>query len=289
MTGPTPTGATPSGATTTAEGQPQGYSSPLPTPRPHLGHALASEWTKLISVRSTLWTLGSLVLTVVGIGLLFVVQTNSGDYVEISFTTPALFGLLVGQIAVMVLGVLTITSEHASGLVRTTFTASPERHRVLTAKYLVFSITAFVTIAMSVFLVGMAAALVHNGAAAGVHSLSEWFGALVGCLYVTLLGVLGLAVGALVRHSAGAIAVMLGVVTLPPVIGGMLSIWEASAPIGKVIIERNAPVALMQLFGMEEGAGGAPMPSNLSHMAIILLVTGGAVAASYATVTRRDV
>lgn len=289
MTGPTPTAATPGGATTTAEGQPRGYSSPLPAPRPHLGHALASEWTKLVSVRSTLWTLGSLVLTVVGIGLLFVAQTNSVDYVGISFTTPALFGLLVGQIAVMVLGVLTITSEHASGLVRTTFTAAPERHRVLTAKYLVFSVTAFVTIALSVFVVGVAAALVHDGSAAGVHAISEWFGALVGCVYVTLLGVLALAVGALVRHSAGAIAVMLGVVTLPPVIGAMLSIWEAAAPIGKAIIEHNAPIALMQLFGMQEGPGGGPMPSTLSHMVIILVVTGGAVAASYATVTRRDV
>ncbi len=289
MTAPTPTGAAPSGATTTAKGQPQDYSSPLPTPRPHLGHALASEWTKLVSVRSTLWTLGSLVLTVVGIGLLFVTQTSPPDYVRISFTTPALFGLLVGQLAVMVLGVLTITSEHASGLVRTTFTAAPERHRVLTAKYLVFGVTAFLTTVGSVFLVGIAAALVHNGSAAGVHQLSEWFGSLVGCFYVTLLGVLALAVGALVRHSAGAIAVMLGLVTLPPVIGAMLSYWEASAPVGQAIIEHNAPVALMHLFGIQEGATGQPVPSTVSHMVIILLVTGGAVAASYATVARRDV
>lgn len=289
MTGPTPTGATTTGATTAAESPRPGYSSPLPTPRPHLGHALASEWTKLVSVRSTLWTLGSLVLTVVGIGLLFVVQTTAQDYVAISFTTPALFGLLVGQIAVMVLGVLTITSEHASGLVRTTFTAAPERHRVLTAKYLVFSITAFLTTAGSVFLVGLAAALVHSGSAAGAHTPSEWFGAFAGCLYVTLLGVLALAVGALVRHSAGAIAVMLGVVTLPPVVGAMLSMWEAAAPVGKTIIEHNAPVALMQLFGIKEGAYDTPGPSSFSHMVIILLVTGGAVAASYATVARRDV
>ncbi|OEJ33770.1 ABC transporter permease subunit [Streptomyces subrutilus] len=283
------TAPTPSAATTAAKGRPQDYSSPLPTPRPHLGHALASEWTKLISVRSTLWTLSALVLTVVGIGMVFVTKTRPTDYVQISFTTPALFGLLVGQLAVMVLGVLTITSEHASGLVRTTFTAAPERHRVLTAKYLVFGITAFLTTVGSVFLVGIAAALVHNSPDAGAHELREWLGSLMGCFYVTLLGVLALAVGALVRHSAGAIAVMLGVVTLPPVIGAMLSYWQASAPVGQAIIEHNAPVALMQLFGMQEGAAGEPMPSTLSHMVIILIVTGGAVAASYVTVARRDV
>ncbi|MGW0747921.1 ABC transporter permease [Streptomyces sp. NPDC002587] len=274
---------------TTAD-RPKGYSSPLPTPRPHLGHALASEWTKMVSVRSTLWTLGSLVLTVVGAGLLFVVQTRDVDYAGISFTTPALFGLLIGQLAVIVLGVLTITSEHATGLVRTTFTAAPERHRVLTAKYLVFGATSFFVTAGSVFLVGLAAALVHNGAAAGPHAAGEWFGALKGILYVTLLGVLALAVGALVRHSAGAIAVMLGVVTLPPVAGGMLTAWEASTPVGQLILQYNAPVALMQLFGMSDtGSETAPMPGSLAHMTLILLVAGGAVAASYVVVGRRDV
>lgn len=274
----------PSGARTAAT-----YSSPLPTPRPHLGHALASEWTKMVSVRSTLWTLGSLVATVVGFGLLFVVQTRDQDYAEISFTTPALFGLLVGQLAVIVLGVLTITSEHATGLARTTFTAAPDRHRVLTAKYLVFSITAFLVTMGSVFVVGVAGALAHNGSAAGRHAAGEWFGAVAGSFYVTLLGVLALAIGALVRHSAGAIAVMLGLVTLPPVIGAMLSIWEAVAPIGRTIIEHNAPVALMQLFGMPNGSEIGRLPSDFSHMAIILLVTAAAVTASYMSVGRRDV
>ncbi len=45
--------------TTTTTPEPRSYSSPLPTPRPHLGHALASEWTKLVSIRSTLFTLGA--------------------------------------------------------------------------------------------------------------------------------------------------------------------------------------------------------------------------------------
>ncbi|MFD7259690.1 ABC transporter permease [Streptomyces sp. NPDC059874] len=268
---------------------PATYSSPLPTPRPHLGHALASEWTKMVSVRSTLFTLGALVLTVVGIGLLFVVQTVDRDYADISFTTPALFGLLVGQLAVMVLGVLTITSEHATGLARTTFTAAPDRHRVLTAKYLVFAVTALVTTGCSVFVVGIAAALLHSGSAAGPHATAEWLGALAGCFYVTLLGVLALAVGALVRHSAGAISVMLGLVMLPPVIGAMLSSWEAVQPLGQTILRHNAPVALMQLFGMPAGSDMGTQPSDFSQLGLILLITTAAVAGSYVAVGRRDV
>ncbi|WP_329198359.1 MULTISPECIES: ABC transporter permease [unclassified Streptomyces] len=269
------------------------YLSPMESRRPHLGHALASEWTKLVSVRSTLWTLGSLVVVVVGIGVVFIAQTTSRDYTNIPFTTPALIGMFVGQLAVMVLGVLTITSEHGTGLVRTTFTAAPDRHRVLTAKYLVFGLTAFLASAGSVFVVGTAAAIAHNGPAAGSHSAGEWAGALAGSFYVTLLGLLALAVGALVRHSAGAIAVMIGVVTLPPVAGAMLSIWEASAPLGRLVLQHNAPVALMQLFGMPSGTTptGSPqaMPDDLTQMALMLLVTGAAMAASFVVVGRRDV
>ncbi|MGW6981186.1 ABC transporter permease [Streptomyces sp. NPDC054932] len=274
--------------TTTAE-QSGSYSSPLATPRPHLGHALASEWTKLVSLRSTLWTLGALVVTVVGIGVAVISQTVDADYEQIHFTTPALIGLLVGQLAVIVLGVLTITSEHGTGLVRTTFTAAPDRYRVLTAKYLVFSMTAFVTTVLAVFVVGVCAAVAHGGTASGPHAAGEWFGALLGCGYVTLLGVLALAIGSLVRHSAGGIALMLGLVTLPPVIGAMLSMWEAVAPVSRVILRHNVPVAMMQLFGMPEGGDLGPEPSNLSHMMLIVLVTGGAVAASYLVVGRRDV
>ncbi|WP_405790668.1 ABC transporter permease [Streptomyces sp. NBC_00029] len=276
-------------ATTTTVEQPGNYSSPLATPRPHLGHAMASEWTKLVSLRSTLWTLGSLVLTVVGIGLIVVSQTADGDYSQINFTTPALVGLMVGQLAVMVLGVLTITSEHGTGLVRTTFTAAPDRYRVLTAKYLVFSMAAFATTTLSVFVVGITAAVVRGGSASGPHAAGEWFGALAGCGYVTLLGVLALAIGSLVRHSAGGIAVMLGVVTLPPVIGAMLSMWEAVAAAGELILRHNVPVALMTLFGLPQGGDVGPEPSTLSQLMLIVLVTGGAVAASYVIVGRRDV
>ncbi|MET9606180.1 ABC transporter permease [Streptomyces sp. NPDC006512] len=267
------------------------YTSPMPTPRPHLGHALASEWTKLTSVRSTLWTLGSLVALVVGVGLLAIVQTRSADYMTIPYTGPALFGLMVGQVAVIVLGVLTITSEYGTGLVRTTFTAAPERLRVLTAKYLVFGAVSFGVTVGSVAVVGFSAALLHNGQAAGPHYAAEWAGALAGCFYVMLLGVLSLAVGALVRHSAGGIAVMLGVVTLPPVLGTILSVWPATEAIGRAVTRFNAPVALVQLFGVADDATveGSAMPGDWAQLLLLVTVTAIAVAASYVVVRRRDV
>ncbi|MCX5194331.1 ABC transporter permease [Streptomyces sp. NBC_00249] len=276
MTGPTTTAGT--------------YSSALPTPRPHLGHALASEWTKLTSVRSTLWTLGSLVALVVGIGMIAVLQTSSIDYTSIPFTGPALFGLMVGQVAVIVLGVLTISSEYGTGLIRSTFTAAPERLRVLTAKYLVFGSVAFATTLGSVGFVGLAAALLHSGAAAGAHGWDEVTGAVAGSFYVTLLGMLGLAVGAVVRHSAGGIAVMLGVVTMPPVLGGILTVWPATEAVGLTVLRYNAPVGLIQLIGLQDsGVDGQPAPSDLAQLSLIVAVTAAAIVASYVVVRRRDV
>ncbi|MDA5285172.1 ABC transporter permease [Streptomyces sp. NPDC054904] len=267
------------------------YTSPMPTPRPHLGHALASEWTKLTSVRSTLWTLGSLVALVVGVGLLAIVQTRGADYMKTPYTGPALFGLMVGQVAVIVLGVLTICSEYSTGLIRTTFTAAPERTRVLTAKYLVFGAVSFAVIVGSVAVVGLSAALVHKASPDGSRWVSAWAGALGGCFYVTLLGVLALAVGALVRHSAGGIAVMLGVVTLPPVLGSILTAWPSTAGIGAAVLRYNAPLALVQFFGLQDEATieGTTVPGNGAQLLLLLTVTGAAVAASYVVVRRRDV
>ncbi|MEU3722328.1 ABC transporter permease [Streptomyces sp. NPDC031705] len=281
---------TPAGPPAVSAEQPGTYSSPLPTPRPHLGHAVASEWTKLTSVRSTLWTLGSLVVLVVGVGMVAVLQTSARDYENIPFTGPALFGLMAGQVSVIVLGVLTISSEYGTGLIRTTFTAAPERLRVLTAKYLVFGAVAFAVTLCSVAFVGLWAALLHGGPAAGAHGSREWAGALAGSLYVTLLGLLALAVGALVRHSAGGIAVMLGVVTMPPVLGAILTAWPATSGVGGLVLRYNAPVGLIQLFGLQGvDMEGQAAPSATAQLLLLVALTAGAVAASYAVVRRRDV
>src|SRR3954468_7949878 len=88
-----------------------GYTSPIPVVRTHLGHAIASEWTKIRSVRSTMWTLGVFVLLVVGIGLLtaaLVAANESDDGLAnenpLSF---GVFGLLLGSMCIITLGVLT--------------------------------------------------------------------------------------------------------------------------------------------------------------------------------------
>ncbi|WP_327697743.1 ABC transporter permease [Streptomyces sp. NBC_00459] len=256
------------------------YTSPIPVTRTHLGHALASEWTKIKSVRSTMWTLGVFLLLVVGIGLLVAAQTQDENFGNVPYTITAFFGLVLGQICLITLGVLVISSEYGTGMIRTTFTASPQRHRVLAAKLIIFFAVAFVVSAFAIGFVGLMTEAMHSG-----DEGKAWGGTvLMGALYVSLLGVLALAVGSMLRHSAGAITAMLGLVLVPAILPAFLMLSESLRTIGEKMMEYNAPNALAKIFGLdnENAAGGA-------QLGLLVGVTAAAIVGAFVLLDRRDV
>ncbi|MFJ6572971.1 ABC transporter permease subunit [Streptomyces sp. NPDC091292] len=256
------------------------YTSPIPITRTHLGHAITSEWTKIKSVRSTVWTLGTFLLLVVGIGLLVASQTADRDYVDVPYTLPSFFGLVLGQICLITLGVLVISSEYGTGMIRTTLTASPARHRVLTAKLLIFFAVAFAVSAFAIGFVGLATAGMHSGA-----SQEAWIGTVFkGALYVSLLGVLAVAVGSMLRHSAGAITAMLGVVLVPAIMPAFLMISESTRKVGEKMLDYNAPNSLAKIFQLDSGSGG-----GTSQLILLIAVVAAAIAGAYVLLERRDV
>ncbi|MFD7814182.1 ABC transporter permease [Streptomyces sp. NPDC059785] len=260
---------------------PQGssYTSPIPITRTHLGHALASEWTKIKSVRSTVWTLGVFLVLVFSSSLLIASQMRDEDFVDLPYSFSAFIGLMLGQICLITLGVLVVSSEYGTGMIRTTFTASPQRHRVLTAKFLIFFALAFGVSFASVFLMGALTAGMHSGA-----SDVPWVGsAFKGSLYVSLLGVLSLAVGSILRHSAGAITAMMGVVLLPAILPAFLLISESTRKVGEKILDYNAINSLAKIFGADSEGGGT------SQLVLLLVVTAAAVAGAFALLEKRDV
>ncbi|MFI1353562.1 ABC transporter permease [Streptomyces sp. NPDC020898] len=257
-----------------------GYTSPIPITRTHLGHALASEWTKIKSVRSTVWTLGVFLVLVIGIGLLVATQTADEDFGNVPYTVPAFFGLVLGQICLITLGVLVISSEYGTGMIRTTFTASPQRHRVLAAKLIIFFAVAFVVSAFAIGFVGLLTESMNTGG-----GNKAWGGTvLMGALYVSLLGVLALAVGSMLRHSAGAITAMLGLVLVPAILPAFLLLSESMQAIGEKMLEYNAPNALAKIFGLdnENPAGGA-------QLGLLAGVTAAAIVGAFVLLDRRDV
>lgn len=173
------------------------------------------------------------------------------------------------------------SSEYGTGMIRTTFTASPQRYRVFAAKILVFFAVAFVVSAGSILLVGLLTSSMHSGPEAGDLS---WGGTVLkGGLYVSLLGVLGLAVGSMLRHSAGAITAMLGIVLLPSILPVFLMISRSTRTLGEKMQEYNAINALAKIFGADGGSTGG------SQVWLLVGVTAAAVVGAFALLERRDV
>jgi ABC-2 type transport system permease protein len=197
-----------------------------------------AEWTKMRSVRSTMWTLAVTVGLAVGFGALVgVSQVNSWDTLtpvqRLRFdpTSFSLSGLFLAQMAIGVLGVLMITSEYATGQIRATLGATPRRLMVLAAKTMTF-VVVVVTVGMvasfSAFGIGQA---IFSGKHIGV-SLGDpgILRAVVGgALYLAAVGALGLGLGTILRRTAGAIAALVGLLLVIPLVSTFLpAAWNAN-------------------------------------------------------------
>ncbi|WP_079125500.1 ABC transporter permease [Streptomyces lushanensis] len=266
-----------------------GYVSPIPARGTHLGDALASEWTKLRSVRSTMWTLGVMIVLMVGIGLLaaVIVATANAQVADAeSVLALGFFGVLLGTLCVITLGVMTIASEYSTGMIRTTLTACPSRVRVLAAKAIVFFVLVFVITALTTMIVGALQTSIVDTASPDPES---WFRATVGIsLYLATLGLLSMAVGALIRHSAGAITVMIGVVLLPLVLA-MFMFAESLNGLRDSLFEYSIPNQLSVFYTDSAGIASPTGPSGWEPLWILLAVTAVAMAGACFALDRRDV
>ncbi|MFJ5192686.1 ABC transporter permease subunit [Streptomyces sp. NPDC088394] len=288
MTTPTtpPTPPAPQQPAPAPQAAPAGfYTSPIPVRRATLGDAIASEWTKIRSVRSTMWTLGVMIVLLLGIGLLAAVAVDSAgsDLGSTPVLSLGFFGVLLGSICVITLGVMTIASEYGTGMIRTTLTACPSRARVLSAKAIVFFLLTFVITTLMTALVGvLQTALIDSAAPSG----DDWLRATVGVgLYTAALGLLSLAVGALIRHSAGAITIMIGVVLLPLVLA-MFMFTDSLNDLRMALFEYSIPNQLSAFYATSVADSG---PSGWDPLWIMLGVSAVALLGAYTALDRRDV
>jgi ABC-2 type transport system permease protein len=200
-----------------------------------------SEWTKLWSLRSTRWSLLAAVVSMVGIGLI-ISAVQMSRWSSLSFHDRSTFdsidvgvsGYHLALLAIGVLGVLVISGEYSTGMIRSSLMAVPKRLPVLWAKLGVFCAVTFVLM--------LAAAFVSFFGVQGIvtshhvqHSLGDPHAlrAVVGtALFLTVLGALGVGLGALVRNTAGGIASFVGLLFVLPGIAALLpaSTGDAISP-----------------------------------------------------------
>jgi ABC-2 type transport system permease protein len=284
-------------------------SLPSATGQAGLRGALASEFTKLRSVRSTYWTLGSLFVVSVGLSLAITAgisanMANNPQHkagFDATQTSLTVFFFL-GQLIIAVIGAMVITSEYSTGMIRTSLTAQPRRGVVYAAKAIAFTTVTLVISLVTSFAAffvgqamlsgkGVAASLFHTvtipanamvncgsgggsvsdgdgpGPGPGCSHLTVTFSgtdlihastvliAIIGCaLFVTLVALIAFGVGAIVRHTAGTIAIVIGLVFVIPILENALpSNWHND-------IMRFLPDAANQVVSVTIAGSG---PTNL--------------------------
>ena len=239
-------------------------------------HVVHMEWIKLRSLRSTWWTLALTALGAVAIAAAVGANTEDGSR---DLTNNALAGIAPGLLAIGLLGVLTATSEYTSGMIRLTLAAVPDRRRLVAAKAALFGGVALavgLATAFMAFLVGTVTlpgsidgpALSDPGVLRAVVLAGVGFG---------LVGLLGLGLGLIIRHTPAALGVLVGgVYVLAPAVVGLSVVVAGYFPVS-IVANSLSTVQPM-----------ADMPAPWTGLVVLAGYTAAVLAAGGWLLERRD-
>jgi ABC-2 type transport system permease protein len=196
-----------------------------------MAHVLRSEWTKLWSLRSTRWSLLASFIAMAGLGPLVAAvqmsrwsQLSPGDRLTYDAINTGVGGYHLAQLAIGVLGVLVITGEYTTGMIRSSMMAVPRRLPVLWAKLLVYAAVTFVLMLVATlisFFVVQAIVSQHH-VQHGIGDPGALRTVIGGALFLTMLAVLCVGVGGILRNTAGGIATFVALLFVLPGISAIL-------------------------------------------------------------------
>ncbi|GAB2963086.1 ABC transporter permease subunit [Amycolatopsis acidiphila] len=211
--------------------------APMPGARVTQARVLASEWVKFRSLRSSYVALAANIVVLVGFGIMFSAVVDSRwtrmnpiEQARFDPTVTSLRGLYLAQLIIGVLGVLVVSGEYSTGMIRASLSAAPRRLPVLWAKLAVFAVVTF-----AVTVIGSFVAFFAGQAMLSSQHIQTTLGApgvlravLGTALYLTVVGLLGVALGWILRHTAGAIATLFGVLlVLPALVSALPDSWSS--------------------------------------------------------------
>jgi hypothetical protein len=249
--------------------------------------ALRSEWTKFRTLRSTIYIVSATVLLAWALGAVFSGATGAGyarlaPHQRAGFDPTSLSlqgGVLLSQLAIGALGVLVISSEYTTGMIRTSLAAVPCRGRLLAAKTVVFAAIALAlgqAAAFGAFLVGqplMSAQGAPHAALGQAHVLPSVVGA---GLFLLLIGLLGLALGFVIRSTAGAIMAVVMVTLVPDMLAPLL---------GRAFSTYWPTIAALQVTSVLRDPSG---PSPWVGLGLLGAAVAGAIAVAHGVFRSRD-
>lgn len=253
-----------------------------------------SEWTKLRSLRSTRYGLLAALAMTIGFALIPALVNASrwssmpaAEKASFNPLETSMIGVVMAQLAIGVLGVLIMSGEYSTGMIRSTFAAVPKRLPVLWAKAGVFGLVTFALSVPAMLIAFFAAQAILTGHSVNGHDIALSFtdpgvarAVLGGALYLTLVGLFGLGIGAILRNSAGGISALAGVLfVLPPLMNVLPSSWNSAI---SPYLPSNAGQAIMGALH-----GGASL-SPWTGLALFAGYTAAAIALAAVLLRRRD-
>lgn len=237
---------------------------------------LRSEWLKFRSLRSTTLSVSATIVGMIGLGWVFAaVDANrwpvmrAGAKARFDPTAVSLEGFFVAQLVVGVLGALIVSGEYGTGMIRASLSAAPTRLPVLWAKAIVFAVVTFVVTTVSAFIAFLGGqAFLSSQHIETTLAAPGVLRAVVGTgLYLTVVGLLGVAFGWIVRHTAGAIAALFGLLLVLPALGDALP--DSWAPHVVPYLPSNAG---QQLLTVRQEAGMLAPWTGFAVFCVYLLV-----------------
>jgi hypothetical protein len=257
-------------------------------PRVSQAHVALSEWTKLRSLRSTRYPLFATLAMLAVIPMIVSATMSPADKRGLEPLAISLSGIWLAQLVIGALGVLIVSGEYSTGMIRSTFTAVPKRLPVLWAKAGVFGI---VTLALTVpvMLIGFFStqAILHghrlNGHTVAVSFSDPGVARVVigGALYLTLVGLFGVGLGAILRNTAAGISALAAVIFVLPTLTAVLpSSWnDGISP----YLPSNAGQAIMSI------TASASTLSPWAGLALFATYTAAGLLVAAALLRNRDV
>lgn len=239
------TAAAPVDATVDAAAAPR-PARPASPYRLSFGRVVRSEWIKLLTLRSTWWSLGVTVALSLAISLMMASASRDfggGLAPVMTIVMPMQFTMLVAGI----LGAIAVTGEYSTGMIRSTFTAEPHRGAVLGAKAIVVAVVMALATALTYLVAILLTAPILGGAGIDWSDAAQsWVPLGAGVFAMAMFALIGLGFGLIIRNGAGAIAATVGVLFVLPIVLNMFVFagesWQWIVDLGQYL-----PMAAAQM------------------------------------------
>ncbi|GGW19024.1 ABC transporter [Streptomyces capoamus] len=249
---------------------------------------IRSEWTKIRSVASTVWTLSLAVVVTVALGMLLSALSNSQyenmptrERLSFDPTMVSFAGMTLGQLAMIVFGVLVVSNEYSTGMIRVSLAAVPRRGTFLSCKVAVAAALALavgMVTSFAAFFLGQAMLGPHRAAIGDPGVLRAVFG---GGLYMTLIAMFSMGVAAMLRSPMLSLGILMPFFFL---ISNILGNVDATKKVGRFLPDQAGSRILRVVPRMGDDTPYGPW-AGLGIMALWVLA---ALAGGYVLLRRRD-